>query len=112
MDTSLGNDQVLETLEDLLTLDAKIPGILKAWRAGDEAGIEAFTLRELKNHPELYNTLIVGRNQKWVGRIETLIAGNQNVMIIMGVAHLAGADSVVTLLKNRGHKVTKLKIQP
>jgi uncharacterized protein YbaP (TraB family) len=109
MDSSMGNAQVLETLDDLRDLDAKVEGILKAWRMGDEAGIEAFSLRELKNYPQLYFALIVDRNRKWISSIEKYIRGNQNTMVIVGVAHLAGKDSVVDLLRNRGYRVDKLK---
>ncbi|MFO7569112.1 MAG: TraB/GumN family protein [Smithellaceae bacterium] len=109
MDAGMGNAQVLETLDDLRDLDAKIEGILSAWRKGDEAGIEAFSLRELRNYPQLYSTLIVDRNKKWIPKIETHIRGSQNTMVIVGVAHLAGKDSVIDLLRKRGHQVEKLK---
>jgi len=112
MDADLGNDQVIETLDDLAALNDKLPQILNAWRTGNEAGIEAFSLRELKNHPNLYKTLIVERNRKWADKIEPLIRKGQNVMIIVGVAHLAGSDSVIALLKKRGHSVSKLTLRP
>jgi len=109
MDGSTGNEQVSETIDDLLQLNSKIGDILAAWRIGDEAGIEAFNLRELKNYPQLYSTLIVDRNKKWVKKIEALINAGENTMVIVGVAHLAGPDSVVNLLRKRGFKVVQLK---
>jgi uncharacterized protein YbaP (TraB family) len=109
LDSSAGNEQVSETIDDLLQLDAKIADILNAWRRGDEAGIEAFNLRELKNYPQLYSMLVIDRNKKWIRQIEGLINGNQNTMVIVGVAHLAGANSVVDLLRQRGFKVAKLQ---
>lgn len=109
MDTSTGNEQVSETIDDLGQLDGKITDILKAWRAGDEAGIEAFNLSELKNYPQLYSKLIVDRNIKWVKKLEGLINGNQNTMVIVGVGHLAGVGSVADLLRKRGYQVIKLQ---
>jgi uncharacterized protein len=109
MDGSMDDEQVSETIDDLLQLDGKITDILNAWRKGDEAGIEAFNLRELKGYPQLYSALIVKRNQKWVKKIEGLINGSRNTMVIVGVAHLAGQDSVVDLLRQSGFKVTKLQ---
>lgn len=109
MDGSMGNEQVSETIDDLLRLDSKLAGILNAWRTGDEAGIEAFNLRELKNYPQLYSVLIVDRNRKWAKQIEGLIRGDVHAMVVVGVAHLAGADSVIELLRKRGYEVTKLK---
>ncbi|MEE9913612.1 MAG: TraB/GumN family protein [Deltaproteobacteria bacterium] len=108
LDGSMGNEQVSETIDDLLQLGNKIPEILNAWRKGDEAGIEAFSLRELKNYPQLYAALIVNRNRKWMKKIESLLAGGPDTMVIVGVAHLAGRDSVVDLLRRRGYQVVQM----
>lgn len=109
MDGSMGNEQLSETIDDLLSLDSKVAGILNAWRTGDEASIEAFNLRELKNYPQLYKALIVDRNRKWAKKLENLINGRVNTMVIVGVAHLAGAESVIDLLRRRGYQVYKLR---
>jgi len=104
----MGNEQVSETIDDLWQLGPKITDIVSAWRKGDEAGIEAFNLRELKNYPQLYSMLIVDRNNKWLKKIEDLINGSSDTMIIVGVGHLAGKDSVIDLLRRRGFKVVQL----
>lgn len=109
MDVGMGNDQVSETVDDLKQLDTKIADILNAWRKGDEAGIEAFNLHELKNYPQLYAMLIVDRNKQWVKKVERMLAGNTSTMVIVGVAHLAGTDSVIDLLRQRGYKVIQLR---
>ena len=109
MDDVMVNEQVSETIDDLLHLDSKLKDILTAWRRGDEVGIEAFSLRELKNYPQLYSLLIVDRNKKWVKKIESMLNGRPDTMVIVGVAHLAGRDSVVELLRKRGYKVSKLQ---
>jgi uncharacterized protein len=109
MDGSTGNEQVSETIDDLLQLNGKIAEILTAWRTGDEAGIEIFNLRELKNYPQLYSTLIVDRNKKWVKKIENYLHAGENAMVIVGVGHLAGADGVVNLLRKRGLRVVQLQ---
>ncbi len=109
MDGSIGNEQVSETIDDLTELNTKLADILNAWRRGDEAGIEAVNLRELKNYPQLYALLIVDRNKKWLPKIEGALGGNANTMVIVGVAHLAGRDSVIDLLRKRGFKVVQLK---
>ena len=106
---SMGNEQLSETIDDLWHLDSKVAGILNAWRTGDEAGIEAFNLRELKNYPQLYSALIVDRNRKWAKKIERLINRSVNTIVIVGVAHLAGTESVVDLLRRQGYQVQKLR---
>ncbi|PKK87040.1 MAG: hypothetical protein CVV64_22815 [Candidatus Wallbacteria bacterium HGW-Wallbacteria-1] len=109
IDVSMGNEQVSETVDYLLHLDNKVQDILNSWRKGDEAAVEAFSLREIKNYPQLYSALIVDRNRKWAKKIENLIHGDRSVMVIVGVAHLVGKDSVVDLLRKSGYQVTKLR---
>ncbi len=109
LDGDMGNDQVSETIDDLVRLEGRVGDILSAWRKGDEAGIESFNLRELKNYPRLYEALIVNRNRKWAAKIETLLAGPESAMVIVGVGHLAGAESVANLLRRRGFPVVRLQ---
>ena len=109
LDEGMGNEQVSETVDDLSELKSKVTDILKAWRTGDEKGIEAFNLRELKNYPGLYSALIVERNGKWVKKIEDMANGNISTMVIVGVAHLAGDSSVIDLLRKRGYEVNKVR---
>ncbi len=109
MDGGRGDEQVRETIDELRHLEGKLDGIIRAWRAGDEKGIEAFSLSELKNYPELYQALMIDRNKRWMREIERVIGGSSPTMIIVGVAHLAGTDSVIDLLRKRGFSVEKMK---
>ncbi|MEE9913627.1 MAG: TraB/GumN family protein [Deltaproteobacteria bacterium] len=51
---------------------------------------------------------MVNRNRKWMKKIEGLLAGGSGTMVIVGVAHLAGRDSVVDLLRRRGYQVVQM----
>jgi len=109
MDRNIGEEQLISSIADLEQIENKGPEILEAWKKGDEARLAELNLKQRTNFPRLYQALFVERNQKWISEIESYLKGQENVMIIVGVAHLAGADSVVDLLERRGHKVTKLK---
>jgi uncharacterized protein YbaP (TraB family) len=52
--------------------------------------------------PALYQSLLVGRNRKWIARIERLLDDDKNYLVIVGTAHLVGRDSVIDLLKKDG----------
>ena len=109
MDASMSNEQITETIDELRQIDTKGPEILNAWKNGDETKIEALNLKELKNYPKLYQALIIDRNKKWINDIEGYLNSPVNTMAIVGVAHLAGDNSVVDLLRKRGYKVLKLQ---
>ena len=109
MDASLGSDQILESIEELKQIEVMLGELLAAWRKGDEAKMEELYIKDLKLYPKLYQTLIVDRNNKWVRNIEGYLNGSGNTMLVVGAAHLVGADGLVNLLRKRGYKVVKLQ---
>ena len=109
MDASLGSDQILESIEELKQIEVMLGELLAVWRKGDEAKMEELYIKDLKLYPKLYQTLIVDRNNKWVRNIEGYLNGSGNTMVVVGAAHLVGADGLVNLLRKRGYKVVKLQ---
>jgi uncharacterized protein len=109
MDANLGSDQILESIEELKQLGVMLGEYLAIWRKGDEAKMEELYIKDLKLYPKLYQTLIVDRNNKWVRNIEGYLNGSGNTMVVVGAAHLVGADGLVNLLRKRGYKVVKLQ---
>ncbi len=109
MDRFMSNEQIAETIEELRQINTKGPEIFNAWKNGDETKIEALNLNELKNYPKLYQALILDRNKKWINDIEGYLGSSVNTMVIVGVAHLVGNNSVIDLLRKRGYKVVKLQ---
>jgi len=109
MDASLGSDQILESIEELKQIEVMLGELLAVWRKGDEAKMEELYIKDLKLYPKLYQTLIVDRNNKWVRNIEVYLNGSGNTMVVVGAAHLVGADGLVNLLRKRGYKVIKLQ---
>jgi uncharacterized protein YbaP (TraB family) len=109
MDASLGSDQILESIEELKQIEVMLGELLAVWRKGDETKMEELYIKDLKLYPKLYQTLIVDRNNKWVRNIEGYLNGSGNTMLVVGAAHLVGADGLVNLLRKRGYKVVKLQ---
>ena len=58
--------------------------------------------------PEILGILLVERNRNWIPEIEKKLAGDRNVMFIVGAAHLVGECSVIELLEQKGLKLTQL----
>ncbi len=55
--------------------------------------------------PDVYQRVIVERNERWIPQIEEILAGEGIVFIAVGAGHLAGESSVITMLRERGHTV-------
>ena len=58
-----------------------------------------------KDFPDTYQNFIVKRNKAWVPQIEAMIKAKEIEMILVGVLHLAGEDSVLNQLKALGYKI-------
>lgn len=108
IDKGLDDDQVIQSVDELEDLGAKINDMVDAWRTGDEKKLQETMLKEFKDYPKLYQALVADRNRKWVPRIEEFLKGRENVMVVVGAAHLVGDDSVVAMLRKKGYRVEKL----
>ena len=58
-------------------------------------------------YPDLYQTLIVHRNEGFASQIQTLLKGDGTVFVAVGAGHLVGKDGVPALLEKQGYKVAR-----
>jgi uncharacterized protein YbaP (TraB family) len=96
-------------LADPDAADKEFSGMLKAWAAGDVAGIGRTFDRDLSSSPDLAEALIHRRNANWSRWIEQRMTLPGAVMIAVGAGHLAGRDSVVAALKRDGYRVRRVQ---
>ncbi len=54
------------------------------------------------------NTILLGRHDAMVRRIEALMADGRNYLFAVGALHLVGPGGLVEMLKARGYTVTEL----
>lgn len=103
-------DSMIEyTLRDLKKMPTMINQLRDAWRSGDmqamaDVGIKDF----VADYPEIYQDLLVKRNNNWIPEIEKMLNDKPIEFILVGALHLAGPDSVLSKLRNKGYKVEKL----
>lgn len=95
------------TISDLDTQVSGVKDMVRAWSAGDLAAVEKLTLASFKDSPELYQRLLVERNENWVPHIEKCLADNAGCFVVVGAAHLVGRDGLPALLAAKGLKVTQ-----
>lgn len=99
---------LLQSLEESVDLEAIMDELVDAWRHGDIEFLEHNMLKEIQEHPELYDTIVVERNQDWVAQIEALLETADDYLVIVGALHLIGEDGVPALLSGRGHEVAQM----
>jgi uncharacterized protein YbaP (TraB family) len=106
---NIGSDQILESIGEFKQIETMLEESLTVWKKGDEPGMENLFIKEMKNYPQLYKSIIIDRNNKWMTKITDYLNGSTNTMVIVGAAHLVGPDGLVNLMRKKGYKVTKLQ---
>lgn len=100
-----GEKLVTSTLKDLADLKTFFRDIIRAWETGNNDELAKLLNKAMKESPALYKRMITDRNEAWVPKIEQLIRGKKNALVVVGAGHLVGEKSVVDLLRKKGHKV-------
>jgi uncharacterized protein YbaP (TraB family) len=97
------------TLRDVDKGSTELTTLIDAWKNGDVATIARIEDEDLAQHaPELYQRLLVQRNQAWATKITAMLRKPGTFFIAVGAAHLAGPDSVQAQLETRGTSVKRL----
>ena len=56
----------------------------------------------------LYAAMVTNRNKSWIPKIEQMLKGKSDALIVVGAAHLVGKGGVVELLKAKGYSVEQM----
>lgn len=83
--------------------------LVEAWKAGDEAALATLTRADMTD--EVYQVLFVARNQLMAEGLAELMAegrASDRYFAVIGAGHLVGDKSVVTMLRERGLRVTRM----
>ena len=98
------------TLEEIESLPTMIDDMLSSWLAGDLEKLNETLVQEMANDfPEMYQEMLVKRNDNWMPKIIELLNDKPTEFVLVGTAHLAGKDSVFAKLEAKGFKIEKLK---
>lgn len=94
-----------QTLKDLEIIEEMASRLLSSWRAGDLDELAAILFKSFREHPDIMERLLIERNRNWLEKIEDLVEGPDNVLIVVGVGHLIGEQSLVDFLRENGFEV-------
>lgn len=81
-----------------------------AWLGGDVEGLFGPTAAAFgRPGSEMYNALLTKRNKRWASQIEKLLAGDKDVMVIVGAAHFGGTAGLPALLRKHGLTIERVQ---
>ncbi|MDR3506986.1 MAG: TraB/GumN family protein [Caulobacteraceae bacterium] len=97
---------LVETLGELEEGRDSFARLVSAWMAGDTQAIQAEAVDPLRHDAsEVYRLLVVDRNKRWVRTMLGRLKRPGVRVMVVGVGHLVGPDSVPAMLRARGLKV-------
>jgi hypothetical protein len=108
MTPELQREFLAQTLTELEDAETTMNSMADAWRAGELEPLSDELLASFDEFPGLYDTLVTERNEKWAGSLEDMLDDGTRYLVVVGALHLVGSDSVIDLLKARGHTVERL----
>lgn len=86
-----------------------IDDIIAAWRVGDIASLENVLVAPIQDlDPQMYQDLLVKRNQAWLPKIEQMFGNEQRELVLVGAGHMAGQHSVIALLQAAGYQIEQV----
>lgn len=100
---------ILYTLRDIKDLSAMMKEMKVYWRSGDNEQFNTAMLVPLKeSFPDIYQTIIVERNNAWLPKIEAMLATKESEFVLVGALHLVGEEGVLAQLKALGYTLKQL----
>ena len=98
----LQREMLMSTLDEWDNSKQMIDPMVTAWARGDAARVGRMISGSLRSQPELSRVLLTDRNARWADWIAARMATPGTVFVAVGAGHLAGPDSVQTLLRAKG----------
>ncbi len=96
-------------IEPAKTATIDFSEMLRGWASGDVDTIARTFNHDLADTPALRETLLDRRNANWSRWIEQRMAQPGVVFLAVGAGHLAGSDSVQSMLERAGYRVRRVQ---
>lgn len=105
MSKELQDRMLADTVTEMESTKATFTKMADAWRNGDAAEVERQVVADLQSEPQMYERLLIERNRTWLPKIEALFARPRPSLVVVGAAHLVGADGILQALKSKGYVI-------
>jgi len=97
------------SLQDLVNIPAQMQQLTSAWRSGNRRALAATGVDEWRDKfPDVYQKLLVQRNNRWLPKIEAMLQTRERELILVGALHLVGEHGLLQQLQQRGYRITQL----
>ncbi|WP_237152346.1 TraB/GumN family protein [Oryzibacter oryziterrae] len=103
--------QIMDAIE---RKDTTVTDLLGLWLAGDVEGLwKLMVAQDDLSDPKLYDLFLKARNRKFADAVDALLkdecACKRSHLVVIGAAHLAGPDSVQSMLAAKGYAIERVQ---
>lgn len=101
-----GSEEFLgQALRDMEVFKKQFAELVTAWQTGDVMAMDKLILESFREYPLIHKQFLTDRNRNWIPKLEKLLNGDKDVLVVVGAGHMIGNDGVVELLTAKGYKV-------
>ncbi|MDQ6962754.1 MAG: TraB/GumN family protein [Mariprofundaceae bacterium] len=112
MISSMGDgneDQFIRySLDDFKNMKAQWHMMIQSWRTGEQDKMVQEFIVPMQKDPQLYQTLLIDRNQAWLPKIMHLLSDKPIEFVLVGSAHLVGKDGLLNQLRQKGCHIQQM----
>ena len=102
-------EMLRDTLDQLKEIKQVTLEMIDSWMSGNENLMIETLINPMKQQRDVYNKLLVQRNDNWIPVIEGLLEKDQNTLVVAGAAHFVGEDGVIKLLADKGYMIKRVQ---
>jgi uncharacterized protein len=109
-DSILPEDQVrmITSMKGPADAAAELAKIKDAWLSGDMTSLESVFKETQTESPKMLEVMLTNRNASWIPKIDEMLKGKDDALVVVGAAHLVGKQGLLELLKGKGYVVEQL----
>ena len=97
-------------LQDIENLQQNFDMLVSTWKKGNLEDINKRFVKGIREYPKLHKKLLIDRNQAWISYLEALTYTPGIEFIMVGVAHLAGEQGLISLLQKKGYTIEQINV--
>lgn len=110
MSPDVQRQMVLDAVDEADAGGDMINRMATAWETGDLVTLERLVIADTqREYPEMYEALIVNRNNAWVATLHQELQGSGVDFVAVGMGHVIGEDGLVAQLRALGYTVERVE---
>ena len=99
------NGYTKHALKELEQMETMLGEMMTAWKNGDLDRLDETVRASFEEYPDMYKQFVTDRNKTWAKKLRDLSSKDKTCMVVVGVAHLAGREGLLELLRQKGYTI-------